>query len=51
MSEQNFLANRFMLAGYRDVEPWLPDDVQERFERESERNRANSSKDEDECPF
>ena len=51
MSEQDFLVNRFMLAGYREVKPWLPDDVQERFERESERNRANSSKDEDECPF
>jgi hypothetical protein len=36
MSEKRFLANRFMLAGYREVGPWLPDDVQERLERERE---------------
>jgi hypothetical protein len=46
MSEQCVLANAYMLAGYRKVEPWLPDDVQERLEREL---RANA--DEDECPF
>ena len=38
MSKQCFLRNEYMLAGYREVEPWLPDDVQERLEREFERN-------------
>jgi len=40
LSEQQVFANAYMLAGYREVEPWLPDDVQERQERESRENRS-----------
>ena len=43
--EQHRQANRYKLAGYRDVEPWFPDDVQERLEAEF---RANPR---DKCPF
>jgi hypothetical protein len=39
MSEQQLLANTHMLAGYREVTPWLPNDVKERLEREFRANR------------
>jgi hypothetical protein len=34
MSKQRVLAIGYLLADYREVEPWLPDDAKERLERE-----------------
>ena len=46
--EQHWQANRYRLAGYREVKPWFSDDAQERLEAKSRANRASPR---DECPF
>jgi hypothetical protein len=38
MSNQQFLANEYMLASYCEVTPWLTENVKELFERELTRH-------------